>query len=440
MPVSRRDFFHVLRSGNDRSALASMLSARGREAEVADFGDAALFQQGGAGQGAGQAGQGGQGQGRGGGAGRGGGGAQRPQLPEGVEVIRISSNENPLGPGKAALDAISGKFPEAGRYPFNSTPNETKLVEVIAAANKVKPENIVIGAGSQEILKSAVRAFTSPFRPLVTAAPTFENCTGLARSLGHPVYEVKVDSQMRLDLEGMLAVVRGAGLVFLNNPNNPTATVHSAKAVTDFIERVRRISPETVILVDEAYHDYVTDPEYQTAIPIAMSAPNVFVARTFSKAYGMAGIRVGYAIGATDSVKPLARLKMPYNISVLGIAAAIAAINDPKHIEAERARNTEVRNFTVKAFESLGCKPSASQGNFLFVDIGRPAREFRDACAAQGVNVGRDFPPFEHSHVRVSIGTMEEMRRATAVFRDVLRPVVPAGSGRTPSLAKAGGV
>jgi histidinol-phosphate aminotransferase len=394
-----------------------MVSARGREAEFAQQ------------QGAGQTGQTGQGtqQGQTRGGGRGG---QRPALPEGVELIRISSNENPLGPGKAVLDAISGKFPEAGRYPFNSTPTDTKLQETIAAVNKVKPENIVLGAGSQEILKSAVRAFTSPFRPLVAAAPTFENCTGLCRKMGIPVYEVKVDSQMRLDLEGMLAVVRGAGLVFLNNPNNPTATVHGLKTVTDFVERVHRISPDTVILIDEAYHDYVTDPEYSTAIPLAMSAPNVFVARTFSKAYGMAGMRIGYAVGSVDSVKPLARLKMPYNISVLGVAAAIAAINDPQHIAAERARNTEVRTFTVKAFEALGCKPSASQGNFLFVDIGKPAKEFRDACATQGVMVGRDFPPFEGSHVRVSLGTMDEMRKATAVFRDVLRPVVPAGSGR----------
>ena len=129
----------------------------------------------------------------------------------------------------------------------------------------------------------------------MTAAPTFENCTSLARRMGHPVHEVKVDSQFRLDLEGMLTVVRGAGLVFLNNPNNPTATVHSAKTVTDFVERVRRISPDTVILIDEAYHEYVTDPDYATAIPLALATPNVFVARTFSKAYGMAGMRIGYA-------------------------------------------------------------------------------------------------------------------------------------------------
>jgi histidinol-phosphate aminotransferase len=327
------------------------------------------------------------------------------------------------------LDAILMKFPEAGRYPFNSTPNEGKLVETVASLNKAKPENVVMGAGSQEILKSAVRAFTSPFRPLVTAAPTFENCTGLCRRLGHPVYEVKVDSQFRLNLEEMLSVVRGAGLVFLNNPNNPTATVHSLKAVQNFVERVKRISPDTVILIDEAYHDYVTDPAYQTAIPLALNTPNVFVARTFSKAYGMAGMRIGYAIGDADTIKPMARMKMPYNVSVFGIAAGIAALNDPKHIADERARNTQVRAFTVKAFEELGCKATDSQGNFIFVDIGRPAREFRDACANSWVQVGRDFPPFEHSHVRVSIGTMAEMQRATTVFREVLRPVVPSGGG-----------
>jgi histidinol-phosphate aminotransferase len=346
-----------------------------------------------------------------------------------VSEIKISSNENPLGPGKSALDAIVGKFPEAGRYPFNSTPSETKLVETIAAMNKAKPENVVLGGGSQEILRSSVRAFTSPFRPLVTAAPTFENCTGQARRLGHPVYEVKVDSNFRLNLDDMLSAVRGAGLVFLNNPNNPTATVHSAKAVADFVERVRRISPDTVILIDEAYHDYVTDPAYATAVPLALMVPNVFVARTFSKAYGMAGMRIGYAIGQTDTVRPLARLKMPYNISVFGIAAAIASLNDPKHMAEERARNTAARDFTVKVFEELGCKATASQANFIFVDVGRPALEFRDACANQWVNVGRDFPPFEHSHARISIGTMEEMKRATQVFREVMRPVVPAGGG-----------
>ena len=330
MPVSRRDFLRIV-NANERSAMGALLSARGLEAFEAQDNRAQSStgrppgrrrtrrrrsgwprRRAGAGQ------------------------AERPAPPPGIDEIRISSNENPLGPGKTVLDAILGEFPEAGRYPFNSTPNETKLVETIASVNKAKPENVVVGAGSQEILKTSIRAFTSPFRPLVTGAPTFENCTGLCRRLGHPVHEVKVDSQFRINLEEMLSVVRGAGMVFLNNPNNPTATVHSAKAVQNFVERVRRISPDTVILIDEAYHDYVTDPNYQTAIPLALSTPNVFVARTFSKAYGMAGMRIGYAIGEADTIKPMARLKMPYNISVFGIAATIAALNDPKHIEQER--------------------------------------------------------------------------------------------------------
>jgi histidinol-phosphate aminotransferase len=219
------------------------------------------------------------------------------------------------------------------------------------------------------------------------------------------------------------------GLVFFNNPNNPTATVHGAKTVADMVARIRKASPSTVILIDEAYHDYVTDPSYETAIPLALSTPNVLVARTFSKAYGMAGMRIGYAIGMVDTLKPLAQLKMPYNVSVFGVAAAIASLNDPQHIADERKRNTEVRAFTVKALQDMGAKPADSQGNFLFADIGRPAKDFRDACAKQGVMVGRDFPPFEKTHCRISIGTMAEMQKAVDVFRVVLKAPIMTAAG-----------
>jgi histidinol-phosphate aminotransferase len=354
----------------------------------------------------------------------------RPPLPPGVTEIRISSNENPLGPGQRVLDAIVKKFPESGRYPFNSSPSDRNLVDALAAQHKVKPDQITLGAGSQEILKSSVRAFTSPSKALVTAWPTFENPTGSAKRLGHPVKEIKVDSAFKLDLEGMIAAATGAGLVFFNNPNNPTATVHSAKTVTDFVERVRKASPDTVILIDEAYHEYVTDPSYESAIPLALTTPNVFVVRTFSKAYGMAGMRIGWAIGQAATIKQVARYKMPYNVSVFGVSAALAALADPAHIDAERKRNTEVRGFTVKALDELGCKGTNSQCNFLFVNTGRPARSFRDACAKEGVSVGRDFPPFESTHARISIGTMDEMRRATDVFRAALKPVTTAGRER----------
>jgi histidinol-phosphate aminotransferase len=394
MPVSRRGFLR----GSLATRSGAFIAARGLEAHLAESAQGA--------------------------------GGARALVPPGINEIRISSNENPLGPGKAAIDAILVKFPEAGRYPFNSTPNDSALAATIAGKFAIKPENIVLGCGSQEILKSAVRAFTTPQRGLVTASPSFENCGAIARRLGHPVTEIKVDSAFRLDLEPMIAASKGTGLVFFNNPNNPTATVHGASAVADFVKRVRAVSPDTVILIDEAYHEYVTDPAYQTAVPLALETPNVFVTRTFSKALGMAGLRVGYAVGRADTVKALAKLKMPYNVNVFGIAAAMAAINDASHIEAERTRNTAVKAFTVKALEGLGCKSAASEGNFIFTDVGRPAKDFRDACAKQGVIVGRDFPPFEKTHVRISMGTMDEMHKAAAVFRGVLRPGTTSLDGR----------
>jgi len=398
MPVSRRGFLQFARPGGERLT-GEFLAARGLEAHLAEA----------------------QAQGQ----------RARPLLPPGVEEIRISSNENPLGPGRAALDAILGKFPEAGRYPFNSTPSEGDLQTAIAAKFKIKPENIVLGAGSQEILKNAMRAFVTPSRGLVTALPTFENCTGYAKRYNLPIVEVKVDSAMRLDVDAMISAASAGdtGLVFFNNPNNPTATVHGSKTVSDMVQRIHKASPETVILIDEAYHDYVTDPSYESAVPLAMSIPNVIVARTFSKAYGMAGMRIGYAVGTVDNVKKLAMLKMPYNVSVFGIGAAIASLNDPQHIATERARNTEVRAFTVNALKQMGAKPADSQGNFLFADIGMPAKDFRDGCAKQGVMVGRDFPPFEKTYCRISIGTMDEMKKATNVFRDVLKASMSAPVG-----------
>src|SRR2546422_46930 len=165
-----------------------------------------------------------------------------------------------------------------------------------------------MGAGSWELLRIAVRLYTSSSRPLVTAAPTFELPEKMAEQLGVGVRRVPVDKDGRLDLDAMAEAARWAGLVFLCNPNNPTSTVHSARAVVDFVARVGQESPDTAILVDEAYHDYVTDPGYATAVPLALEHPNVVVARTLSKAYGMAGMRVGYALRPKHTmggVKPL---------------------------------------------------------------------------------------------------------------------------------------
>jgi len=404
MSVSRRGFLQGL--GVDRTShAAAFIAARGHEEHTAE----AMQQQGRQ------------------------SGARRPNLPPGVEPIRISSNENPLGPGKAAIDAILGKFPEANRYPFNSTPLDADLEIQLAKLNGGKRENVVLGVGSQELLKNAVRVFMSPTRHLVEASPTYGNCNQQAKQLGWPIKTAPVNAAtLRTDLAALLPLVNGAGLVYLCNPNNPTGTINSAKEISDFVAEVRKISPTTAILIDEAYCDYVSDPSFQTAMPLALSTPNVMVARTFSKAYGMAGVRIGYGVGDAATTRKMAAYRMPYNVNTFGVAAAVASLKDPAHIKEEAARNKAVRDFTVKALADLGYKSADSQTNFIFTDIGKTmtAAQFRDACAAKGVMVGRDFPPLEKQWARISLGTMEEMQKATEVFRGVLKPATSTSSGK----------
>jgi histidinol-phosphate aminotransferase len=341
-------------------------------------------------------------------------------MAAGARPIRIASNENPLGPGQHVLDAIVGKFPEAARYPFNATQTEGALISALAQKFSAKNENVLLGPGSGEILTHSVRAFTSPSKPLVTAWPSFENPRDTAKKLGTPVREVALDGKLRIDIAKLVEASKGAGLVFFCNPNNPTATVHGKTAVADMVKAIRSASPDTMILIDEAYHDYVTDPSYQSAIDIALATPNVFVTRTFSKAYGMAGLRAGYAIGHAPTIKSIAAYKMPYGLGTLVLGGAIVGLGNQGHIDGEQKRNTAVKAFTVKAFADMGISGTDSQTNFLFMDIKRPAAGFRDACRAAGVLVGRDFPPYEKTHARISIGTMEEMQKAVEVFKKVL--------------------
>ncbi|MEP7118692.1 MAG: histidinol-phosphate transaminase [Acidobacteriota bacterium] len=338
----------------------------------------------------------------------------------GSTLVRISSNENPLGPGQHVVDAIIGKFPEASRYPFNATQREGALIGALAQKFGARPAQVVLGPGSGEILTNAVRTFTSASRPLVTAWPSFENPRDTARKIGTPVREVGFDAKLRIDLAKLVEAAKGAGLVFFCNPNNPTSTVHGKAAVADTVKAIHAASPDTVILIDEAYHDYVTDPLYESAMTIALTTPNVFVTRTLSKAYGMAGLRAGYGIGDERLIKALNPFRTPYALSTLTLGGAIVALGNQPHIDAERKRNTEVKAFTVKAFADLGITGADSQANFLFMDIKRPSAGFRAACRAAGVLVGRNFPPFEQAYCRISIGTMAEMQRATAVFKTVL--------------------
>ena len=334
--------------------------------------------------------------------------------------ILLHNNENPLGPGDKAIAAMRAKLTERGIPAARYTSLVPDLTDAIAGRFGCKPENILVGCGSTQILRSATLAFTSPARGLVGGSPTYEECGDVAKLLGAPIRAVPGTSTLHHDLDAMAAAAKGAGLLFFDNPANPAATLHPAKAVVSFIERINRDSPDTHILIDEAYHDYVTDPAHETHIPLALDNPRVIVARTFSKAYGLAGMRVGYAFARPETIKLLRAQQYSQGTNVLGLTGAIAQIGDTERLEAEKHRNTEARQFTIDWFRSHGCKPTDSQCNFLFVDVGRPAKEFRAGCEKEGVRVGRDFPPFEKSHCRISIGTMDEMKYAIGVFARVL--------------------
>jgi histidinol-phosphate aminotransferase len=283
---------------------------------------------------------------------------------------------------------------------------------------------VLLSEGSTEILRAATQVFTSKTKALVGTIPTYEECAGYAELLGHPVKGVSLDSAFKLDVDKMAAAAKGAGLVFYCNPNNPTATYVGAKATRAFLAKVNSTSPETTVLVDEAYFDYVTDPDHETHIPIAVENPRVIVARTFSKAYGMAGLRQGYAIAHPDTIKKMREwcaASGTGSLNVFGMAAATVAIaQDSSFTTNERNRNKAVRDMATKWFADRGMKPTDCQANFMFVDIGTPAKAFRDACRAKGVMVARDFPPFEKTHARITLGTMEEMTKAVQVFGEVL--------------------
>jgi len=334
--------------------------------------------------------------------------------------VKIDGNENPLGPGPTAMDALVGMFDQAGRYPFNSSPSHIDLLAALADHFDTTPDHFALGLGSSEILSSAVRLFAGPDRPVITSGLSFAAPITAAKQYGYPWTGVPLDADLKLDLGAMAEAARGAGMVYVCNPNNPTATLHSATAIERFVNEVHETSPETIILIDEAYHDYVTDPAHRTAVPFAIRRPNVVVARTFSKAYGMAGLRLGYGVGHVETMEPMRKNQMSANTNVLVMAAAVASLKDSEHIERERARNTEVRQYVTSFFERSGFRVPETQGNFLFVELGQPAAAFRAACAEQHVFVARDFPPMEKTHCRISFGTMAEMRRACRVFADVL--------------------
>jgi histidinol-phosphate aminotransferase len=345
--------------------------------------------------------------------------------PGTARLVRLDSNENPEGPGPKTLDAVRAAFGEACRYPHRAG---TDLPDAIARFHGVARANVLVTCGSGEVLRIAVEAFASPTRPLVTAVPTFETCTRTAQFLKYGLHEIPLDDKLALNLPAMEAKAGESGLVFVCNPNNPTGPVHGGKTIADFIARVRKTSPSTVILVDEAYHEYVDDAAYESAVPLALEFPQVVVSRTFSKVYGMAGLRVGYAIGRPETLAKMAGWRLGNGLNMLGIRGAIAALDDRAWAERGRATNRAMRDRLRRAFEEMGYKVATSHGNFVFADIRQDAAAFAKKCREYNIVVGRPFPPL-NSWTRVSVGTEDEVRQAIEVFRKVLMATRPVAVG-----------
>ncbi|MBL8982439.1 MAG: aminotransferase class I/II-fold pyridoxal phosphate-dependent enzyme [Gemmatimonadetes bacterium] len=331
-------------------------------------------------------------------------------------VIRLNSNENPNGPARAAVDAITRAFVDANRY---TQSNDAALRAAVARRHGVKEENVLLGAGSGETLRICSEALTSSTAHLVAAAPTFEQPAAHMTRLGRETKAPPVDSMLRLDLGAMVAASPGAGLVFLCNPNNPTGSAYPLSDVLAFIQDVHRRSPNSFVLVDEAYFEYCDLAGYGTAIPAALADPRIIVARTFSKVFGLAGMRVGYGIAHADTIKRLEPWRLQNSVSALSSAAAMASCELAGHVKEQQRLNNEARAYALKTLNDAGFKALPTYTNFVMADIRRDAKAFQDACAKEGVAIGRPFPPL-NTHARISIGTMDEMRRALPVITRLL--------------------
>jgi histidinol-phosphate aminotransferase len=337
-----------------------------------------------------------------------------------ADPIRLSSNENPLGVPDTARDAIIDALGHGHRYPaLNQT-----VIARIAALNNVRPDNIVLGNGSAEILQITVQAASigSARTRVVIADPTFEQVERYAGAMRTEVVKVPLLADHSHDIERMDAAARatdGPVLVFICNPNNPTGTLTSCDALAAWITE----SPENVwFLVDEAYLEFATDPAYRTFVNEATSRPNVIVSRTLSKIYGLAGIRLGYAIADSATSRRLLDFVAATNINHLAAAAALACFDDVPYTRRSLDINAQGLRLAYRTLDELNVEYLPSHANFVLHRIAAPHDDYMAAMLEHGVRVGRAFPPMT-SWNRVSIGLPDEM----AQWADAVRALHKRG-------------
>ncbi len=338
----------------------------------------------------------------------------RHAAPRMVGPVRLQSNENPYGMSPRAKQAMMDAWDEHNKY---GSPSIVELRDAFAAHAGVPAECVMVTQGSREVICTAALAFGIDGGELLTADPTFEALSDYATHMGRRVHRVPLTPDHTHDLDAMdRRLVSAVGLVFVCNPNNPTGTLLPDDRVRDYVVSTAK---RTMVLVDEAYHDYVTDPSYRTMSDLVVRGENVIILRTASKIHGLAGCRIGFAIARPDIIARMQGFTTGVP-NALAARAAIAAIADTEWQRYCVQQNTEGREILRASLQALGRPQAPSHTNFVFFDAGRPVNDVRKALDARGFTVGRAFPPY-NTWVRVSIGTPDEMRAFTKVLPEALR-------------------
>jgi histidinol-phosphate aminotransferase len=328
-------------------------------------------------------------------------------------TIRLSSNENPYGPSGRVRKAIINNFDKVCRYPYGYM---QELRQMIADRHGVTPEHVVLCGGSTEGLKVTGLIYGMDRGEIVAPKPTFLAMLNYGEQFGAYVHEVPVGADMGLDLEAMAKRVNNkTGLIFVCNPNNPTGTLLPAQQMRDFCNS---FSNQTMVFSDEAYFDYITEPNYPSMIELVKQDKNVIVSRTFSKVYGLAGIRIGYLVARPDIADRLNRNLMA-NTNVLAVFAAIEAMKDADFYKMSLAKNEEGKKLLYQTFDDLGLEYVPSHTNFVFFKTGKDIRELQGEFFMRGMQIGRPFPPFME-WCRISTGKVEEVQAFTKILREVV--------------------
>jgi histidinol-phosphate aminotransferase len=333
-----------------------------------------------------------------------------------ADPILLYRNENPYGPSEKVLGVLRESASSGNRYP--RTEYDT-LTDKLAALHKVKREQIVLGCGSGEILCMAALAFLKPGKKLVQAAPTFPALGKLAENASVEIASVPLNKRYEHDLGVMFDYAGSStGLVYIVNPNNPTGTITPRKDLEAFISK---LPSNVTVLIDEAYHHYVTPgSSYESFLDRPVADPRVVVSRTFSKIYGLAGMRIGYAVASPEIAKRLAVGFPGWSVSIVSARAASAALDDVEYVRLGFKRNTDDRQEFMNQINARMLRAIDSQTNFVMVNPMRPPDEVIEHLKKNNILIGPKYPTLE-KYIRVSLGTPGEMQAFWHAW-DLLHP------------------